>query len=164
MIKRIILIILFFLVNEFSAIAQEHFSVLSPIEQNTKICSYLKKKKIISSNFCVNEDDIGFKIDIKTNSNNEKSYNIYFSDFIKSNVSKKQFEGFLEKKANSLNGNYIPTYSNKKLYIVNKPVIIENEYFILIVKIEKSTKDMFLVHLRINNLNDFSIINMSGIW
>lgn len=164
MVKRKILIALFCLINVICSVAQEQSFDLSPLELSIDLCNYLQKRKIINTNFCIDEDNIGFNLELKSNSNNQKSYDIYFSEFIKSNLSKKQYESILKKYNDKNYGNYKPKYSNKKLWIVYKPIIIEQEYFVLILKQEKGTGDMFIIHLRMNHSNKFYIVNQSGIW
>lgn len=159
--KKIILAVLIVLFGITNSFAQEK-EFLPVIDSYLQICNFLKSKRIITSNYCIIEESIGFNID--NFPDNYKSYSKYFTEFIKINVSITQFDRLFQDYDNSNLNDEPPAYSNKKLWVVHKPIIIENDYFILISKIEKNTNSMFLIHLKINDEGKFSIINKSGFW
>lgn len=148
----------------FACTAQIQSFNLSPLELSRDICNYLKNKKIINSNFCINENYAGFDIQKDLDSINIKSYNSYFSRFIKSSLTEQQYDSFLKGYSFEKHRGQKLTYSNKKIWIIYKPIIINNDYFVLVLKQEKSTGDMFILHLRMNTKNKFYFVNQSGVW
>lgn len=163
MIKIKLFILLSCLIS-FVCTAQMQSFNLSPLELSSDICNYLKKKKIINSNFCINENYVGFEFQKELDSTNKKSYNAYFSRFIKTSLTEQQYDSFLRGYGFTKHGDQKLTYSNKKIWIIYKPIIINNDYFVLVLKQEKSTGDMFIVHLRMNTKNKFYFVNQSGVW